>query len=203
MFVLAHIRGGGGELGAAWYEDGKLFNKQNTFNDFIDGGNAGRPKGAATASGCSPWRQRRRPADGGGDQPGRRSCSTARGGASAVRRRGDHHVWWTSRPADHRRNTTSGAANEQAYYGYIKQYSPYDQVKAQAYPHLLVTTGLHDSQRCSIGSRPSGWPKLRAIDDRQLLLYTDMDAGHGGKSGRFKAYEGYCLEYAFILALAE
>ena len=97
-----------------------------------------------------------------------------------------------------------GNPNEQAYYDYIKQYSPYDQVKAQEYPHLLVTTGLHDSQVQYW--EPAKWvAKLRELktDDRQLLLYTDMDAGHGGKSGRFKAYEDIALEYAFILALAE
>lgn len=96
-----------------------------------------------------------------------------------------------------------GNPNEKAYYDYIKQYSPYDQVKAQDYPHMLVTTGLHDSQVQYW--EPAKWvAKLREMktDDHQLLLHTDMDSGHGGKSGRFKAYEDIALEYAFILGLA-
>lgn len=96
-----------------------------------------------------------------------------------------------------------GNPNDQAYYDYIKQYSPYDQVKAQDYPHMLVTTGLHDSQVQYW--EPAKWvAKLREMktDDHLLLLHTDMDSGHGGKSGRFKAYEDIALEYAFILSLA-
>ncbi|MGL6165310.1 MAG: prolyl oligopeptidase family serine peptidase, partial [Aeromonas veronii] len=93
--------------------------------------------------------------------------------------------------------------NQKRYYDYMKSYSPYDQVKAQAYPNLLVTTGLHDSQVQYW--EPAKWvAKLRELktDDNKLLLNTDMDAGHGGKSGRFKAYEDIALEYAFILDLA-
>jgi len=97
-----------------------------------------------------------------------------------------------------------GNPNDKAFYDYILQYSPYDQVKAQDYPHMLVTTGLHDSQVQYW--EPAKWvAKLRDVktDDNQLLMYTDMDSGHGGKSGRFKAYEDIALEYAFMLALTE
>ena len=82
-------------------------------------------------------------------------------------------------------------------------YSPYDQVKAQAYPNMLVTTGLHDSQVQYF--EPMKWvAKLRELktDDNLLLFQTDMEAGHGGASGRFKRYESKALEYAFVLYLA-
>lgn len=84
-----------------------------------------------------------------------------------------------------------GNPQDPQYYEYMKSYSPYDNVTAQAYPHLLVTTGLHDSQVQYW--EPAKWvAKLRELktDDHLLLLCTDMDSGHGGKSGRFKSYEG-------------
>ena len=201
VFVLAHIRGGG-ELGQLWYEDGKLFNKQNTFNDFIDvtetlvaqgygdgkrvfamGGSAGGLLMGAVIN------QAPQLFHGVVAQVPFVDVVTTMLDESIPLTTGEYDEW--------------GNPNEQAYYDYIKQYSPYDQVKAQAYPHLLVTTGLHDSQVQYW--EPAKWvAKLRELktDDRQLLLYTDMDAGHGGKSGRFKAYEDIALEYAFILALA-
>ncbi|RTG34744.1 S9 family peptidase [Serratia marcescens] len=202
VFALAHIRGGG-ELGQLWYEDGKLFNKQNTFNDFIDvtetliaqgygdgkrvfamGGSAGGLLMGAVIN------QAPQLFHGVVAQVPFVDVVTTMLDESIPLTTGEYDEW--------------GNPNEQAYYDYIKQYSPYDQVKAQAYPHLLVTTGLHDSQVQYW--EPAKWvAKLRELktDDRQLLLYTDMDAGHGGKSGRFKAYEDIALEYAFILALAE
>ncbi|MCV5539684.1 prolyl oligopeptidase family serine peptidase, partial [Escherichia coli] len=84
-----------------------------------------------------------------------------------------------------------GNPQDETYYHYMKSYSPYDGVRAQAYPHMLVTTGLHDSQVQYW--EPAKWvAKLRELktDDNLLLLCTDMDSGHGGKSGRFKSYEG-------------
>ena len=84
----------------------------------------------------------------------------------------------------------------------MKSYSPYDNVKAQDYPHLLVTTGLHDSQVQYW--EPAKWvAKLRDLktDSNRLLLYTDMDTGHGGASGRFESLKEVALEYAFILDL--
>ena len=97
-----------------------------------------------------------------------------------------------------------GNPAEEAFYHYIKSYSPYDQVQAQAYPHLLVTTGLHDSQVQYW--EPAKWvAKLRELktDNNLLLLHCDMDTGHGGKSGRFEAYHELAREYAFLLMLAE
>ncbi|MFN2994435.1 S9 family peptidase [Serratia plymuthica] len=202
VFVLAHIRGGG-ELGQLWYEDGKLFKKQNTFNDFIDvtetliaqgygdakrvfamGGSAGGLLMGAVIN------QAPQLFNGIVAQVPFVDVVTTMLDESIPLTTGEYDEW--------------GNPNEPAYYDYIKQYSPYDQVKAQDYPHMLVTTGLHDSQVQYW--EPAKWvAKLRELktDDRQLLLYTDMDSGHGGKSGRFKAYEDIALEYAFILALAE
>lgn len=97
-----------------------------------------------------------------------------------------------------------GNPQDPQYYEYMKSYSPYDNVTAQVYPHLLVTTGLHDSQVQYW--EPAKWvAKLRELktDDHLLLLCTDMDSGHGGKSGRFKSYEGVAMEYAFLVALAQ
>ncbi|MGJ8581983.1 MAG: prolyl oligopeptidase family serine peptidase, partial [Psychromonas sp.] len=96
-----------------------------------------------------------------------------------------------------------GNPNDPEYYDYILSYSPYDQVVAQDYPHMLVTTGLHDSQVQYW--EPAKWvAKLRELktDTNQLLLYTDMEAGHGGKSGRFKHFEDIAREFAFLIDLA-
>jgi oligopeptidase B len=85
------------------------------------------------------------------------------------------------------------------YYDYMLSYSPYDQVKAQDYPAMLVTTGLHDSQVQYW--EPAKWvAKLRDVktDDNVLLLHTNMKAGHGGASGRFEALRETAIEYAFI-----
>jgi oligopeptidase B len=95
-----------------------------------------------------------------------------------------------------------GNPNEEAAYRTMLAYSPYDQVKAQAYPNMLVTTGLHDSQVQYW--EPAKWvAKLRATktDTNLLLLSTNMDAGHGGASGRFQRYREVALEYAFLLKL--
>jgi oligopeptidase B len=93
-----------------------------------------------------------------------------------------------------------GNPREAEYYAYMLEYSPYDNVAAQAYPALLVTTGLWDSQVQYY--EPAKWvAKLRAAktDDRPLLLHVEMEAGHGGKSGRFQRYREIAMEYAFLL----
>jgi oligopeptidase B len=202
VFALAHIRGGA-ELGQLWYEDGKLFNKQNTFNDFIDVtktlveqgyGDAGKVFAMGGSAGGllmgAVVNQAPELFNGVVAQVPFVDVVTTMLDESIPLTTGEYDEW--------------GNPNDKAYYDYILQYSPYDQVKAQDYPHMLVTTGLHDSQVQYW--EPAKWvAKLRELktDDRQLLLYTDMDAGHGGKSGRFKAYEDIALEYAFILALSE
>jgi oligopeptidase B len=201
VYAIAHIRGGE-ELGRHWYEDGKLLNKQNTFNDFIDvtealvaqgygakdqvyamGGSAGGLLMGAVIN-QAPQLYRGVVA-----QVPFVDVVTTMLDESIPLTTGEYDEW--------------GNPNQKRYYDYMKAYSPYDQVKAQAYPNLLVTTGLHDSQVQYW--EPAKWvAKLRELktDDNKLLLNTDMDAGHGGKSGRFKAYEDIALEYAFILDLA-
>ena len=96
-----------------------------------------------------------------------------------------------------------GNPNEQTYYEYMLSYSPYDNVEAKAYPHLLVITSLHDSQVQYW--EPAKWvAKLRALktDRNRLLLKTKMEAGHGGVSGRYKRYRETAFIYAFLLDLA-
>ena len=96
-----------------------------------------------------------------------------------------------------------GNPNDRDYYDYMLSYSPYDNVQAGDYPHMLVTTGLHDSQVQYW--EPAKWvAKLRAVktNHNRLLLKTNMEAGHGGASGRFKRYREIALEYAFLLDLA-
>jgi oligopeptidase B len=202
VFALAHIRGGG-ELGQQWYEDGKLFNKMNTFHDFIDvtralvaqqyghadkvyamGGSAGGLLMGAVINQAGELYH------GIVAQVPFVDVVTTMLDDSIPLTTGEYDEW--------------GNPNQEAYYRCMLAYSPYDQITAKAYPHMLVTTGLHDSQVQYW--EPAKWvAKLREMktDNNQLLMYTDMDAGHGGKSGRFKAYEDIAMEYAFVLALNE
>ncbi|MGA7508048.1 MAG: prolyl oligopeptidase family serine peptidase [Erwinia billingiae] len=202
VFALTHIRGGG-ELGQQWYDDGRLLNKINTFNDFIDltdalvaqgyghpdklyamGGSAGGLLMGAVIN-MAPDRFHGVVA-----QVPFVDVVTTMLDESIPLTTGEYDEW--------------GNPAEEQYYCYIRQYSPYDCVTAQAYPHLLITTGLHDSQVQYW--EPAKWvAKLRELktDDNLLMICTDMDSGHGGKSGRFKAYEGVALEYTFLIALAQ
>jgi len=96
-----------------------------------------------------------------------------------------------------------GNPNDKTYYEYMLSYSPYDNVEAKAYPNMLVTTGLHDSQVQYF--EPAKWvARLRAkkTDSNALLMHINMDAGHGGVSGRFQRYRETAREYAFMLDLA-
>lgn len=201
VFALAHIRGGG-ELGRWWYEDGKLLNKQNSFNDFIDvtesltmqgygnakkvfamGGSAGGLLiGAVINQAPQLFR-------GVVAQVPFVDVLTTMLDASIPLTTGEYDEW--------------GDPNKQIYYDYIKHYSPYDQLKAQSYPHMLVTTGLYDSQ-VQYWEAAKWVAKLRdlKIDNHQLLLHTDMDCGHSGRSGRYNHYKDIALEYAFILSLS-
>jgi oligopeptidase B len=97
-----------------------------------------------------------------------------------------------------------GNPNEEEYYKYIKTYSPYDNVEAKKYPNMLVTTGLYDSQVQYW--EPAKWvAKLRELktDQNKLYLDTNMDAGHGGASGRFEALRELSKDYAFLLDLEQ
>ncbi len=200
--AIAHIRGGG-ELGHAWYEEGKFLNKQNTFNDFIDVTDSLLEQGYGSPQYCYAM---------GGSAGGMLM------GAVINMRPTLYHGVIAQVPfvdvvttmLDESIPLTTGEFEEwgnpqdEIYYHYMKGYSPYDNIGAHPYPHMLVTTGLHDSQVQYW--EPAKWvAKLREYktDDNLLLLCTDMDSGHGGKSGRFKSYEGVALEYAFLIALAQ
>jgi oligopeptidase B len=202
VYAIAHIRGGE-ELGRHWYEDGKLLKKQNTFNDFIDVTKALVEQGYGAKDQVYAM---------GGSAGGllmgaviNQAPELYRGVVAQV-----PFVDVVTTMLDESIPLTTGEFEEwgnpqdETYYRYMKEYSPYDNVEAKAYPHMLVTTGLHDSQVQYW--EPAKWvAKLRELktDDNLLLLCTDMDSGHEGKSGRFKSYEGVALEYAFLIGLAQ
>jgi len=200
IYAIAHIRGGS-EMGRDWYEDGKLLKKKNTFTDFIDcaeyliqegytnsdklfamGGSAGgllmgavlnmRPDLWKGVIAAVPW-------------------------VDVVTTMLDESIPLTTSEFDE-----WGNPKDKTYYEYMLSYSPYDNVKEQDYPAILVTTGLHDSQVQYF--EPTKWAaKLRDLktDDNLLVLDVDMESGHGGASGRFKRFKRTALEYAFMLDL--
>lgn len=202
VYAIAHIRGGE-ELGRHWYEQGKLLQKRNTFTDFIDVTRALVAQGYAARSQVYAM---------GGSAGGllmgaviNMAPSLYHGVIAAV-----PFVDVVSTMLDESIPLTTGEydewgnPNQAEYYHYMLSYSPYDQVLAQDYPHLLVTTGLHDSQVQYW--EPAKWvAKLRELktDQNLLLLHTDMETGHGGKSGRFQQYHDIAREYAFLLDLAD
>ena len=200
VFAIAHIRGGE-DLGRAWYDDGKLLNKKNTFNDYIDcaeylkanswchsdklyamGGSAGGLlMGAVINDRPDLWK----------------GVIAAVPFVDVVTTMLDDTIPLTTGEYDE-----WGNPNEEEYYHYIKSYSPYDNVKTQEYPNMLVTTGLHDSQVQYW--EPAKWvAKLRDIktDNNLLLLHTNMETGHGGASGRYAVHKETAMEYAFFLML--
>jgi len=200
IYAIAHIRGGQ-EMGRQWYEDGKMLKKKNSFNDFIDCGEylikeKYTSKGHLYAMGGSA----------GGLLMG--AIATMRpdlwnGVVAAVpfvdviTTMMDETIPLTTNEYDEWGNPK----NKEAY-DYMKSYSPYDNVGALQYPNLLVTTGLHDSQVQYF--EPAKWvARMRAkkAGENVLLLHTNMDAGHGGASGRFDYLKEIALEYAFLLAL--
>ncbi|MDX1622822.1 MAG: S9 family peptidase [Gemmatimonadota bacterium] len=201
VYAIAHVRGGE-VLGRRWYEAGKLLNKRNTFTDFIDVAEHLVSSGYADAD--------RVYAIGG-------SAGGLLMGA-VVNMRPDlfdgivARVPWvdvvTTMLDDDIPLTTSefdewGDPKEKEYYDYMLTYSPYDNVVEQPYPNMLVTTGLHDSQVQYW--EPAKWvARLRArkTDDNTLLLKTNMEAGHGGASGRYERYRETAFIYAFLLDLA-
>jgi len=202
VYAIAHIRGSE-MLGRPWYEDGKKLTKMNTFNDFIDVTHAlveqkyGNKDNIFAAGGSA-----------GGLLMGaiiNMAPDLYNGVAAAV-----PFVDVVTTMLDESIPLTTNEFNEwgnpkdQTYYDYMLAYSPYDQVKAQDYPNLLVTTGLHDSQVQYF--EPMKWvAKLREFktDDNLLVLKTDMESGHGGASGRFKRIHRSALEYAFFLDLVK
>jgi oligopeptidase B len=196
-FAIAHIRGGQ-EMGRQWYEDGKFLKKKNTFMDFVDcadflvqqkytspdklvavGGSAGgllmgavanmRPELFKVVVAHVPFVD----------------VVTTMLDESLPLTTGEFEEW--------------GNPKDKEYYDYMLSYSPYDNVEKKAYPNLLVTTGLHDSQVQYF--EPAKWvAKLREMktDNNRLVMSVNMDAGHGGSSGRFDRLKEVALEYAFI-----
>nr|WP_237701136.1 S9 family peptidase [Maribacter sp. HTCC2170] len=202
IYAISHIRGGQ-YLGRQWYEDGKLLKKKNTFTDFIDcskhlidnnytspnhlyamGGSAGgllmgaiinmAPELYNAAIAAVPFVD----------------VVTTMLDDSIPLTTGEYDEW--------------GNPNEREYYDYMKSYSPYDNLEVANYPNILVTTGLHDSQVQYF--EPAKWvAKIRELkkDDNLLLFNINMEAGHGGASGRFESLKEVAKEYTFILDLEE
>lgn len=200
IFAIAHIRGGE-DLGRDWYEDGKLLKKRNTFTDFIDcskfliaqkytsskhlyaeGGSAGGLLMGAIIN-MAPELYHGIIA-----QVPFVDVMTTMLDDTIPLTTGEYDEW--------------GNPNERLYYDYMKSYSPYDNVQQQEYPNMYVSTGLHDSQVQYW--EPAKWvAKLRTLktDKNVLFLDTNMDAGHGGASGRFEALKELAKEFSFLLNL--
>ena len=200
VFAIAHIRGGE-DLGRPWYENGKLLKKKNTFTDFVDcskflieqkytspkhlyaeGGSAGGLLMGVIVN-IAPELY-----NGVIAQVPFVDVMTTMLDDSIPLTTGEYDEW--------------GNPNKKEYYDYMRSYSPYDNVVAQKYPNMLITTGLHDSQVQYW--EPAKWvAKLRTlkVDNNLLLLNTDMDAGHGGASGRFEALKEVAKEFSFLLDL--
>ena len=201
VFAIAHVRGGQ-EMGRQWYEDGKMFKKKNTFSDFVDCTEFLIEEGYT-----NPDRMFASGGSAGGLLMGA-VVNMAPGLYKGVIAAVPFVDVLTTMLDDDIPLTTGefdewGNPNELESYLYMLEYSPYDQVKAQDYPHMLVTTGLHDSQVQYW--EPAKWvAKLRSLktDDNLLLLRTNMETGHGGASGRFQVYHEVAQEYAFLLDLA-
>jgi oligopeptidase B len=198
-YAIAHVRGGE-YLGRAWYEQGRMEHKQNSFSDFIACGEMLRSEGYASqlfAMGGSA----------GGLLMGaviNQRPNLWSGVIAAV-----PFVDVVTTMLDDSIPLTTGEYDEwgnpndpEAYYR-MKSYSPYDNVTAQDYPPLLVTTGLHDSQVQYF--EPAKWVarlRERRTNSAPLYMYCNMDTGHGGASGRYESYRETAMEYAFLLALA-
>ncbi len=199
-FAIAHIRGGQ-EMGRSWYEDGKMLNKKNTFYDFIDSGQHLVNMGYTNSEHLYAQ---------GGSAGGlligaviNMAPELWHGAIAAV-----PFVDVVSTMLDETIPLTTfefdewGNPKEKEYYDYIKSYSPYDNVAAQDYPHLLITTGYWDSQVQYW--EPAKWiAKLRdtKTDNNMLIMDCNMEVGHGGASGRFKRFKEVALSYAFLIHL--
>lgn len=201
VYAIAHVRGGQ-EMGRAWYDDGRQLSKMNSFTDFIDvthclvaqgyadkhrvvamGGSAGGLLMGAIAN-LSP--------------DDYRGIVAQVPFVDAVTTMLDDSIPLTTNEYDEWGNPA-----DRVSYDYMLSYSPYDNVRAQDYPAMLITTGLWDSQVQYY--EPAKWvAKLRSLktDQNPLLLHVDMDSGHGGKSGRFQRYREIAMEYAFIVSTA-
>ncbi len=201
VFAIAHIRGGS-EMGRGWYEDGRQLHKKNTFTDFVDVADDLVRRGLT-----APDRLFARGASAGGLLMGAVTnmrpelfkgiiaavpyvdVITTMMDASIPLTTGEYDEW--------------GNPNDSTYYRYMLSYSPYDNVEHKPYPNLLITAGLYDTQVLYV--EPAKWTaRLRAMktDTNRLILRTNMEAGHGGSSGRYKRWHDVAFEYAFLLDLA-
>jgi oligopeptidase B len=199
VFAIAHIRGGD-DLGRRWYKDGKLDKRTNTFTDFVDVARGLAARGLTT--------------------PGRIAISGGSAGGELMGAviNSDPELWGAvvahvpfvdvlNTMLDETLPLTPGEwpewgnpIEDEAAFHHILSYSPYDQVRAQAYPPLMVTAGLNDPRVTYW--EPAKWvARLRATktDTNALLFKTNMGAGHGGKSGRFESLKETAEEFAFIL----
>ncbi len=200
IYAIAHVRGGE-YMGREWYEDGKMLFKKNTFFDFIDaakylvkesytsekhlyamGGSAGGLLMGAIIN----------------YEPELFNAIVAQVPfVDVVTTMLDETIPLTTGEFDE-----WGNPKDKEYYDYIKSYSPYDNIEAKDYPHILITTGLHDSQVQYW--EPAKWTaRLRELktDSNILVFKTDMTSGHGGASGRFESLKEDSLEYAFLMKL--
>ena len=200
IYAIAHIRGGE-YLGREWYEDGKMLFKKNTFFDFIDAGKYLIKQNYTSSKHLYAM---------GGSAGGLLVGAVVNYEPSlfngivaqvpfvdVVTTMLDETIPLTTGEYDE-----WGNPNDEEYYHYMKDYSPYDNVEAKDYPNMLITTGFHDSQVQYW--EPAKWvAKLRELktDDNLLLFKTDMSSGHGGASGRFESLKEDALEYAFLMKL--
>ena len=202
IYAMAHVRGGQ-DLGRQWYDDGKLLNKKNTFYDFIDvsefliAGNYTSPEKLFASGGSA-----------GGLLMGAvinmrpelyKGIIAGVPFVDVVTTMLDETIPLTTAEYDE-----WGNPNIKEYYDYMLSYSPYDQISRQDYPNVLITSGLHDSQVQFW--EPAKWAaKLREYNtaDTKILLNTNMEAGHGGASGRLRRLQEIALQYAFLLDLVD
>jgi oligopeptidase B len=200
IYVIAHVRGGQ-DMGRQWYEDGKFLKKINTFNDFVDvseyliENNYTTPEKLFASGGSA-----------GGLLMGAivnmrpelyKGVIAAVPFVDVVTTMLDETIPLTTSEYDE-----WGNPNDPEYYDYMLSYSPYDQVSMQSYPNLLITAGLHDSQVQYW--EPAKWTaKLREYNtgDNLILLHTNLEAGHGGASGRFSRLREIAMQYAFCIDL--
>jgi oligopeptidase B len=201
VFAIAHIRGGS-EMGRAWYENGRQLQKKNTFNDFIDVADDLIRLGYTKSD-----RLFARGASAGGLLMG--AVVNARPELWRGVIAGVPYVDVITTMSDSTIPLTTGEYDEwgnphdSTFYRYMLSYSPYDNVERKAYPNMLLTAGLYDTQVLYV--EPAKWTaRLRAMktDNNRLILRTNMEAGHSGASGRYKRWRDVAFEYAFLLDLA-
>ncbi len=200
VYAIAHIRGSQ-YLGRKWYDDGKMFNKKNTFRDFIDSGKFLIEQGFANEDKLFAM---------GGSAGGLlmgavlnmapelfKGVIAAVPFVDVVTTMLDEDIPLTTFEYDE-----WGNPNNKESYDYMLSYSPYDQVDNKDYPAILITTGYHDSQvQYFEAAKWIARLRDRRTNNEPLLLYCNMDAGHGGASGRFEAYKETAMEYAFFISL--